>query len=293
MSTTMTKKPTRMSCMEIWGGNQATDQSFEAPGIDIYVHSAPYLESKTGGGDIYYLTSCASGRISRMLLVDVSGHGATAADLAISLRDLLRANVNKISQTQFVEGMNRQFGRMAEDSFFATAIVATYFEPTKTLSLSIAGHPYPFYYSAAKHRWVHLDPQGLDEDVIGNLPLGILEESSYPGRKIQTQAGDMFLLYSDAFIESIHRNDEQLGMAGILDLLNSMGTPDPKTVIPNLRSSIESMSEGNLLDDDATMILGHCTQTKTRLRDNLMAPIRLLGNVCDNTHLANPNPENN
>jgi sigma-B regulation protein RsbU (phosphoserine phosphatase) len=293
MSTTMTEKPTRMSCMEIWGGNQATDQSFVAPGIDIYVHSAPYMASEVGGGDIYYLTSCASGRISRMLLADVSGHGATAADVAVALRDLLRENVNKISQTQFVEGMNREFGRMAEDSCFATAIVATYFEPTRTLSLSIAGHPYPFYYSSARNEWVHLDPQVIKDNDIGNLPLGILEESSYPGRKIKTQAGDMFLLYSDALIESVHRNDEQLGMAGILDLLNGMGTPDPKTVIPNLRSALESMSEGNLLDDDATMILGHLTSTKTRLRDNLMAPIRLLGEVCDNTRLSNSKPGKN
>jgi serine phosphatase RsbU (regulator of sigma subunit) len=275
--------------MEIWGGNQATDQSFAAPGIDIYVHSSPYMASEVGGGDIYYLTSCASGRISRMLLADVSGHGASASELAVSLRDLLRANVNKISQKQFVEGMNREFGRVAEDSCFATAIVATYFEPTKSLAFSIAGHPYPFYYRASKQRWVHLDPQGIKGDDIGNLPLGILEESTYPGRKIETQTGDMFLLYSDAFIESVCRNDQQLGMSGILELLNEMGTPDPQTVIPYLRSAVESMSKGNLLDDDATLILGHMTQTKPTLRDNLMAPFRLLsGDVCDNTSLTKP-----
>lgn len=283
----MTEKPTRMACMEIWGGNQATDQSFEAPGIDIYVHSSPYGASEVGGGDIYYLTSCASGRISRMLLADVSGHGAAVADLAVALRDLLRENVNKISQTQFVEGMNREFGRLGKESCFATAIVATYFEPTQSLSLSIAGHPYPFYYRASQQQWVHLDPQATVDGDIGNLPLGILEESTYPGRKIETEPGDMFLLYSDAFIESVCKDDRPLGMSGVLDLLNDMGTPDPTTLISDIREKVASMSERNLLDDDATLILGHTTSTRTRLKDNLMAPIRLAsGVVHDNTQLV-------
>ena len=60
--------------MEIWGGNRAIETSFEAPGLDIYVHSQPFQNSEAGG-DIYYLTSCASGRLSRFLLADVSGHG--------------------------------------------------------------------------------------------------------------------------------------------------------------------------------------------------------------------------
>ena len=103
--------PERMTCMEIWGGNRAINKRFEAPGLDIYVHSAPYKESKTGGGDIYYVTSCASGRISRLLLADVSGHGADVSDIAITLRDLLRENVNKISQEKFVS--QRPFLRVA------------------------------------------------------------------------------------------------------------------------------------------------------------------------------------
>ena len=274
-----------MQCMEIWGGNRAIDKNFEAPGLDIFVHSAPYKESQTGGGDIYYLTSCASGRISRFLLADVSGHGEAASQVAVSLRDLLRENVNKISQTQFVTQMNREFGDVADESGFATAVVATFFEPKNSLSINVAGHPYPFYYRASKQTWVHLDPAERDEG-LENLPLGVHEDSNYPGRKITTEVGDMFLLYSDAFIESVNFEDQLLGIRGVLDTLNETDRPDPAEVIPILRSNIGKMATGNLLDDDATLILGHFTSTKVRLRDNLMAPLRLLGNVCDNTRLG-------
>lgn len=274
----------RMACMEIWGGNRAIDKYFKAPGLDIYVHSAPYKDSQSGGGDIYYLTSCASGRISRFLLADVSGHGESASAFAVSLRDLLRRNVNKISQQKFVTEMNVEFNELSQDDGFATAVVATFFEPKKSLDISVAGHPYPIYYQASKQRWVHLDPKQLDEG-LENLPLGIHDESSYPGREITIAAEDMFLLYSDAFIESVNTENQMLGIRGVLDILNATDRLLPAEVIPFLRSKIGTMSGGNLTDDDATMILGHFTSNKVRLRDNLMAPFRLLGEVCDNTQL--------
>ncbi len=274
-----------MQCMEIWGGNRAIDKSFEAPGLNIYVHSAPYKDSESGGGDIYYLTSCASGRISRFLLADVSGHGEAVSRVAVSLRDLMRQNVNKISQGDFVAQMNREFGGVADESAFATAVVATFFEPRKTLDVSVAGHPYPIYYRARKKKWVHLDPAQKDGG-LENLPLGVHEDSNYPGRKIQTETGDMFLLYSDAFIESLDGDGEQVGIEGLLQVLNELEEPEPDAIFPHVRDRIAAMSGGNLLDDDATLILGHFSTKKVRLRDNLMAPFRLLGSVSDNTQLG-------
>ena len=290
MSTTSNNRPSqRMQCMEIWGGNRAVDKSFEAPGLDLYVFSVPFQGSKTGGGDIYYCTSCASGRITRLLLADVSGHGESASKLAITLRDLLRENVNTISQSYFIEGMNREFGNVAEEGFFATAVVATYFEPKRRFTFGLAGHPYPIYYRAAKKVWVHLDPQELADDQIGNLPLGILENATYTGRSISTQRGDMFLLYSDAFIEAVDRNGSQLGIAGLLRLLNQNQQPQPAEIIPYLRAEIQAMSISNLEDDDATIFLGHFTANKVRMRDNFLAAFRLLGKVRNNTNIDTTN----
>ena len=274
---------TRMSCMEIWGGNRAIAKSFEAPGLDIFVHSQPFQDNDAGG-DIYYLTSCASGRISRFLLADVNGHGTAASGVAGSLRDLMRKNVNRIDQGKFVEGMNREFGTLSQSSGFATAVVATFFEPTRTLDVSVAGHPYPIYYRADRDLWVHLDPASTAAN-FENMPLGVVDETTYPRRKIDTLAGDMVLLYSDAFMESTINNDDDsmLGVSGILKLLNENKIVAADEVIPFLRDRIGSMATGNLVDDDASLILGHFTKTKVRMRDNLLAPIRLLGAVCDRT----------
>ena len=271
--------------MEIWGGNCAIDQNFRAPGIDISVYSCPYGESASGGGDIYYLTSCASGRISRFLLADVSGHGESVSDVAVQFRDLLRENVNTIKQERFVMEMNRKFGAKVGNDNFATALVATYFEPNRSLAISVAGHPYPIYFRHENQKWVHLDPAANDVG-LQNLPLGIIDSSHYPGRTIETEKDDMFLLYTDAFIESVDENGQMLGIGGLIDLLNCQSGLTPQQTMPYLRESLLSLNENNLKEDDATLILGSFTSTRVRMRDNVMAPFRLARKTRDRTRIS-------
>jgi sigma-B regulation protein RsbU (phosphoserine phosphatase) len=218
-----------------------------------------------------------------LLLADVSGHGEAASNVAIALRDLLRKNVNTISQETFVIEMNREFGELAKEQCFATAVVATFFEPTRSLSLSVAGHPHPIYFRSAKQRWIHVDPEGREGSGYDNLPLGIHVDTTYPGRKIIAETGDLFLLYSDALNESLDDSKQPLGIQGIVDLLNQMPDPQPAKVIPYLREAITKLSADNLAQDDTTMILGEVTTTRVSLRDNLLSPFRLLGKVGDHT----------
>ena len=60
--------------MEVWSGSQLTTQGVAFGGLDAWVYSKPFGGAKQGG-DIYYASSCATGRITRLLLADVSGHG--------------------------------------------------------------------------------------------------------------------------------------------------------------------------------------------------------------------------
>lgn len=286
MSRLTNPEPVRMQCMELWGGNQATNKSFSAPGLDLFVYSEPYQASEIGGGDLYYLTSCASGRITRLLLADVIGHGEAVSDIALALRDLLRDNVNKISQQSFIQGMNREFGKVSEENRFATAVVATFFEPKQRLTLGVAGHPNPIYYRASKNKWVDLDAGKVDRARPGNLPLGVIEDSAYPSRAIQVEPGDRFLLYSDALIESRTGDQQMLGTDGIIRILQEMPESPPETIIPHLVETIQQYAAGNLEQDDTTIVLGQFTTTRVGLKDNLLAPFRLFRKARDKTTVA-------
>ena len=78
-----------MQCMEVWGGSQIASSGVELAGLDVWIYSKPFDQAQRGG-DVYYVSSCASGRISRLLLADVSGHGKSVASTAADLRAYLR-----------------------------------------------------------------------------------------------------------------------------------------------------------------------------------------------------------
>jgi len=97
----------RIQCMEVWGGNRAVDNGVVMPGLDAWIYSRPY-EGDSEGGDVHYLSNCASGRITRMLVADVSGHGAGVASIAANLRGLMRRYINYLDQTRFIEALHRE-----------------------------------------------------------------------------------------------------------------------------------------------------------------------------------------
>src|ERR1700722_17974243 len=110
-----------MQCMEVWGGNQSTNRGVVMAGLDAWVYSKPFGESDDGG-DVYYVSACATGRIVRLMVADVAGHGQIVGTIAGQLRGLMRQHVNQIDQTQFVRSMNSQFSKLAQDGLFATAV---------------------------------------------------------------------------------------------------------------------------------------------------------------------------
>lgn len=83
------------------GGSQLTSAGVEFGGVNARVYIKPYGQAKAGG-DVYYASSCATGRISRLLLADVWGHGNAVAATAADLRILMRRFVNHLDQTEFV-----------------------------------------------------------------------------------------------------------------------------------------------------------------------------------------------
>src|SRR5215813_2715754 len=94
--------PHTMKCLEVWGGNQAVDNGVVMAGLDAWLFSKPFGD-QSAGGDIHYVSSCAAGQITRMLVADVSGHGEAVADAAGRLRGMMRRYVNYVDQSRFVE----------------------------------------------------------------------------------------------------------------------------------------------------------------------------------------------
>ena len=243
-----------MQCMEVWGGSQLTERSVEFGGLETWVYSKPYGDAEHGG-DVYYASSCATGRISRLLLADVSGHGHAVAETAADLRSLMRRFVNRLDQGEFVKLLNQQFTELSKDGAFATAIVTTFFAPSRRLMICNAGHPRPLLYRAADGSWSLL---AAKESRIAaaprNLPLGMIHITEYEHFDVELQTGDWLVAYTDALIESHDSDGEMLGEAGILRIVRALGHADADKLIPSLLAEIAARNPKNLTDDDVTVL---------------------------------------
>src|ERR1700686_1740106 len=85
----------RMQCMEVWSGSQLTTRGVAFGGLDTWVYSKPYAQARSGG-DVYYASSCATGRISRLLLADVAGQGRSLAPIPGGLGAVKRGFCNRL-----------------------------------------------------------------------------------------------------------------------------------------------------------------------------------------------------
>jgi phosphoserine phosphatase RsbU/P len=280
--TPVSPAPEVMQCMEVWGGNEPVENTVHMPGLDAWVYSRPYLQADAGG-DVYYASSCATGRVVRLLLADVSGHGSAVCDIAGLLRSLMRSHVNRLSQTSFVREMNRQFTTMSADGCFATAIVSTFFAPNNRLTLCNAGHPAPLLFRSRSAEWSLLKPMdekkasALDER-IWNLPLGIEDASDYEQFAVQMEMGDVVLCYSDSLIEAKNGENNMLGENGLLSIARQVRGDEPALLTARLLKLIGEQKSGNLLEDDVTVLMFRATSPGmlSPLRTRLLSPFRIV-----------------
>ena len=252
----MTDSPTQhMQCMEVWGGSQLTSSGVELGGLDVWVYSKPFGQAQRGG-DVYYVSSCASGRISRLLLADVSGHGKSVASTAADLRTLMRRFVNRLDQKEFVRILNEQFTAHSRQGSFSTAVVTTFFAPSRRLSFCNAGHPRPLLFRALNGRWSFLGHQDNPEKKgPRNIPLGIFQLADYEQLDIELDPGDCLVSYTDALIESCDANGEMLGEEGLLRIVNLLGDIPAERLIASLLQEIAERFQENLSADDVTLMV--------------------------------------
>lgn len=252
----------QLQCMEVWGGSSRAQHIASVPTLNLSVHARPIGEH---GGDLYLISSCSSGWITRMLLADVAGHGSGVTDLASKLRRAMHRSINTVDQSQIAEELNTAFDAFSREGRFATAILMTYFAQTGHLIMVNAGHPPALMQRAGEKSWSPLEPgsegvlsQPTREVRVGvkNLPLGVISGTEYEQVAIPLRAGDRVCLYTDAYTESVMPDGRQLGVGGLCTMLQRVSERDPEieSFDPVLR---REMREADIepADDDHTMVV--------------------------------------
>jgi len=262
-----------MQCMEVWGGNRPVDSGVIMPGVDAWVFSQP-CENQAAGGDVHYLSTCCGGKVVRMVVADIAGHGAGVAETGANLRLLVRRFINHQNQLNVVQSLNREFAAASSSGVFATAVVMTFVSSGNQLVVSNAGHPPPLWFQSKRRRWTLLQPQTAKD--AGGVPWGIQDESTYQQFKSPLSVGDIVLCYTDSQAEAKGADGELLGTEGLLRIARSVGNVNPSQLIPRLLSEIAKYDPAYASRDDVTCLAFRPNGLRpvVPVRDLLLAPIR-------------------
>jgi hypothetical protein len=90
---------------------------------------------------------------------------------------------------------------------------------------------------------------------VSNLPLGVLDPIAYEQFAIDFESGDLVLLYTDAIIECEDVDGKQLGEAGLLLLVSSVGSTDMNEIGERILAAVDARRGTKPEVDDRTLIL--------------------------------------
>jgi serine phosphatase RsbU (regulator of sigma subunit) len=274
-----------MNCKEVWGGNCAAAKTFAMPGLDVWVWCRPCRHADTDSGDVHFISSCASGRITRMLLADICGHGSMFAHLASQLRDLMIRNVNWPNQKRIVQETHQRLRGFSDHGVFATALISTFFAPTRSLALCNAGHPSPLVYRASTGAWSAMKQSPTESPADDASLLGVLDQQEYQQFETRLDDGDMVLGYSNALTECRRANGQILGVNGLLQQIEQIDASRPAKIVSTLIARLQGANAANLEGHDATALLCRATERSVGWKNNLLSPFRLFRSVTDKTQL--------
>jgi len=239
--------------MDVWSGNHSVEHETATPGLELFVYSEPY-DGAQGGGDVHYVSRCAGGTVTRLVVADVSGHGTAVQATSEMLRSLMRRYINTRTQKELVRNLNREFTELTRVGRFATAVIATYLDHVHEFSIVNAGHPRPLWRQAATGEWSYVDQQLVNQGTVSNLPLGIDGDVSYQQFGIPVNDGDVVVFYTDALIEAMNTRGEQLGQAGLLAIAQRIATGSAATIARALTAGVREFAEGAPSQDDVTIL---------------------------------------
>jgi len=244
----------QLNCLEVWGGSDNIDSAVSVTGLDVWVWSKPV--EAVAGGDIYLASMCGCAEVSRFLVADVSGHDTEAAGVATRLRKLMRRHINKPDQSRLAGSLNADFDGMSRHGKFATAVLATFFPPSRHLIICNAGHPPPLWYRAREQRWITLDHTWRKHHPESrNLPLGVSSETDYVQFAVRLEQGDLVLVYTDGLSEMKDGEGQMLGESGLRRIVQGLNSHQPDRLFRDLQSKVFEFSGDQPLRDDTTMML--------------------------------------
>jgi len=196
-----------------------------------------------------------------LYLLDVSGHGVSAALLAVTLSRLLSPTLAKpsllkeriqdspgyrlVPPAEVARHLNQQFTSQTLNSQFFTLLYGILDLRTRDFRYVSAGHPGPLL----------LARDGTSNLLAGGPPaIGIFEAPVYREHAFSLQPGDRLYLYSDGLLETVNANGQIFGEALVRQTLGQSRSRSLQESLSSLMKAAQDWRGRIELTDDISVL---------------------------------------
>jgi serine phosphatase RsbU (regulator of sigma subunit)/anti-anti-sigma regulatory factor len=220
------------------------------PGYDFFGYYAPCEQL---GGDFFGTIPLSDGRLA-LYLVDVAGHGVSAAMITVTFRELMRARRRSSQGDElFAEPEEMLYymnNALLEEAFeppiFVSMLYCVIDPRANEVRVACAGHPAPILVSGQNQ------VQGIPA---GGPVLGTQAIANYTTTRFQIHPGDALLLYSDGLSEVRSQQGSEFSAARLQEIMGTLHGHDARAIAGKLEKQLLGHLEGATPSDDITFLV--------------------------------------
>lgn len=224
------------------------DRPPEIPGCSIAASCQPAREV---GGDLFDFLRLPDGRWS-ISVGDVSGKGVPAALYMTLTKGLLIATTQDSADlVDIITHVNRHIYDVTEKKTFVTMALGAFDPETRIFDHVRAGHNPIVWRRPSDDVTTLLNAPGIG--------LGIVHErlfrSSTRLDRLQLEAGDALVFYSDGLTEAMNAVDEQFGEDRLMRAVEEVDGMDATKAREHILSQVKTFLNGTPAQDDMTLVV--------------------------------------
>ena len=198
-----------------------------------------------------------------LYLLDVSGHGASAAMLSVALHRVLTpvpgptslltrpqdagSTHDIVSPALVCRDLNSLFPMDADAVIpqYLTLVYGVFSTETRQFRYALAGHPPPVY----------KPPQGQAFE-IGEygFPIGLFSSATYHEQLIQTEPGARLYFYSDGLTDVVNLHDEAFGRDRLREAVDESHNRPLQETLSYLLERVQAWSGNTKREDDVSLL---------------------------------------
>lgn len=212
----------------------------EIPGLEIGIGLRPAREIT---GDIYGFFELDGQAI--LAFGDSSGKGAAAALYGALVSGLLRTLAPRRRRpAQLMQALNEALLEQRVDAQYVTLTVLLWDVETRLLTMANAGGTPPLVCRSGE----------IIRPRVEGVPLGLLDNREYDEISVQTQPGDLIVLYSDGIQDQPNATEEEYGRRRLGHLISKVCAEPVDRVVEAIFADVDQFKAGAANFDDQTLV---------------------------------------